>query len=193
MEYVWYVCYGSNLLEERFLCYIKGGKIPNNDKFERGAKDKSLPVKSEGIIIPYRLFFSFNPPKWNGSGVAFINYEKEPNAVTYGRKYLITKEQFLDVIRQENSLPEDYPINIDKEELIKNGSLVLFENSYYGRLLYLGISNNYPMYSFTCITKMSDMKKTTLFGTYYDVIANGLKETYVMNDNDIKKYLNLYT
>jgi hypothetical protein len=49
------------------------------------------------------------------------------------------------------------------------------------------------MYSFTCITKMSDMKKTTLFGTYYDVIANGLKETYVMNDNDIKKYLNLYT
>lgn len=25
--YVWYASYGSNLLEERFMCYVKGGKV----------------------------------------------------------------------------------------------------------------------------------------------------------------------
>lgn len=219
-EMVWYVCYGSNLLEERFLCYIKGGVIPGNTRSERGAKDTTLPVRSEKCIIDHELFFSTPVKKWFDSGVAYINPRKadegmeqeciklcgtelgmeqkaDPemfriirnNHVTLGRRYLITLEQFLDVVRQENALPADCEISIDFDLLTSEGSQVVLADKYYGRLLYLGDAEGYPMYSFTCIPNMEEMEKAPLFGPYYDVIAKGLKETFQMSDEEIAEYL----
>ena len=189
---VWYVCYGSNLLKERFLCYLKGGVIPGNTRSERGAKDPSTPVRVENIIIPHRLFFSLFSEKWDGSGVAFIDPERDEFARTYGRRYLITEEQFFDVVRQENGLPEDAPIEFDEEALKRDGSVVLFEDSYYGRLMYLGEHQEYPMYSFTCVPPKSEMMETPLEGAYYDVIAAGLHETYGFDEDEITRYLAPY-
>lgn len=208
-EMVWYVCYGSNLLEERFLCYVRGGVIPGNVLSERGAKDTTPPVKSEKCTIDHELFFSTPIKKWFGSGVAYIDPQKmehtsvqetEPGLapteecipVTLGRRYLITLEQFLDVVRQENSLPEDYEVPIDFEKLRAEGSQVVLPGSYYGRLLYLGDHDGYPMYSFTCIPAMEEMEKAPLFGPYYDVIASGLKETFDMSEEEVAEYLKRY-
>ena len=209
-ELVWYVCYGSNLLEERFLCYIRGGVIPGNVLSERGARDTTPPVKSEKCTIDHELFFSTPIKKWFGSGVAYIDPQKwegksvqgmdpetdrqtdpmeESRPVTLGRRYLITMEQFLDVVRQENSLPTDHEIPIDFDLLKSEGSQVVLPDSYYGRLLYLGEHDGNPMYSFTCIPSMEEMEKAPLFGPYYDVIANGLKETFGISDKKIAKYL----
>ncbi len=98
-EYIWYVCYGSNLLRERFVCYIEGRQIAGADKPERGCKDTSAPKKDEPCIINNRLFFGYSASKWSGSSVAFIDKNPDLNAKTYARKYLITKEQFFDVVR----------------------------------------------------------------------------------------------
>lgn len=235
-EMVWYVCYGSNLLEERFLCYIRGGVIPGNIRSERGAKDTTLPVRSEKCTIDHELFFSTPVKKWFDSGVAYINPRKaepekdqtynapcqtepkreqtdsapcqteqereqtdltDPETVqitgnhnaTLGRRYLITLDQFLDVVRQENALPADCELSIDFDLLKSEGSQIVLPGRYYGRLLYLGDVEGYPMLSFTCIPDMEDMEMAPLFGPYYDVIAKGLKETFAMSDEEIAAYL----
>ena len=200
-EMVWYVCYGSNLLEERFLCYVRGGVIPGNTLSERGAKDTSLPVRSEKCTIDHELFFSTPSKKWFGSGVAYVNPKRIKQGrkggasklltcgLTLGRRYLITLEQFLDVVRQENSLPADCDIPIDFTKLKSKGSQIVLPGTYYGRLLYLGDVDGYPSYSFTCIPAMNEMEHAPLFGPYYDVIASGLKETFQLNDKEIAEYL----
>ena len=216
-EMIWYVCYGSNLLEERFLCYVRGGVIPGNVLSERGAKDTTPPVKSEKCTIDHELFFSTPIKKWFGSGVAYIDPQKmehtsvqetdegmvpetnqkifasvERRPLTLGRRYLITLDQFLDVVRQENSLPEDCKLPINFEKLRAEGSQVVLPGSYYGRLLYLGDHEGYPMYSFTCIPAMEEMEKAPLFGPYYDVIADGLKETFDLSEEEVAEYLKRY-
>lgn len=203
-DMVWYVCYGSNLLEERFLCYIKGGIIPGNKLSERGAKDPSLPLRSEKCTIDHELFFSTPIKKWFGSGVAYINPRRMNRAkckraadgadinacnVTLGRRYLITLEQFLDVVRQENSLPADCEIPIDFDRLRSEGSQVVFPGTYYGRLLYLGDADGCPSYSFTCVPDMEEMERAPLFGPYDDVISKGLKETFQLSEKEINEYL----
>lgn len=219
-EMVWYVCYGSNLLEERFLCYIRGGVIPGNVRSERGAKDTTLPVRSEKCTIDHELFFSTPVKKWFDSGVAYIDPLKAEQRtdqsygilrqteqginqktdleihqtignrnITLGRRYLITLEQFLDVVRQENALPADQEVSINFDLLKDEGSQIVLPGTYYGRLLYLGDEEGYPMYSFTCIPDMEDMEKAPLFGPYYDVIAKGLRETFQMGDEEIAEYL----
>ena len=106
-KYVWYASYGSNLLRERFLCYIQGGLIPGNDKAERGARNPSLPIDDRRIIIKHDLFFALESEKWQGSGVAFIDYHHNNHAKTLGRMYRITEEQFIDVVLQENGLSQE--------------------------------------------------------------------------------------
>lgn len=192
-DLVWYVCYGSNLLKSRFLCYIQGGQIPGNTRSERGAKDKSLPLRSEPYIISHELFFSYHISKWEGSGVAFINPARTDGTRTYGRKYLITESQFWDVVRQENAVAEDTDIEIDYARLHADGSVILFHDNYYGRILYLGDSDGFPMYTFTCIPSMEELKKTPLCGSYYDVIAEGLKETHHLSDKEVEAYLAPFT
>lgn len=188
-QLVWYTCYGSNLSRERFLCYLKGRKIPGRTQAERGAKDPSDPVKDKPVILPYQLYFALHVDGWDGSGVAFIDLKQDTYAKTYGRSYLITEEQFFDVVRQENLMPPDAPIVLDYDALKKNGSVVLFEGDYYGRLLYLGESEGYPCYTFTAIKSMQEQELTTPFGAYYQIIAEGLKESHGLSGETVAEYL----
>ena len=191
-ELVWYVCYGSNLLRDRFLCYIQGGLIPGNTRIERGAHDKSLPVTDEPYIINHELFIALSATKWEGSGVAFIDYNGSEDARTYSRRYLITREQFLDVIRQENAVPEDTAIYWDEDELREKGSVILLPDNWYGIIVYLGEEEGIPMYSFTCIPEPEKMKKNPIFGAYYDVIRDGLRETWRLSEAEIGSYLDKF-
>ncbi|WP_418360254.1 hypothetical protein [Sphingobacterium detergens] len=70
-EKVWYACYSSNLLQERFLCYIKGGQPAGANTSYNGCDDKKLPIDSERMYIPTELYFANVSKNWNG-GIAFI-------------------------------------------------------------------------------------------------------------------------
>ena len=188
-RYVWYACYGSNLLRERFMCYVQGGLIPGNDKVERGAKDPTPPIDDKPLRIEHTLFFSMSMTKWNGSGVAFLDWRRDDEACTLGRMYLITEDQFFDVVRQENGLGPGAPVSIDKDALAREGSQVIFPDKPYGRLLYLGEEEGHPIYSFTCVAPAEEMGRAPLFGGYRDVIAAGLAQTYRMDNEAIDAYL----
>jgi hypothetical protein len=116
---VWYACYGSNILEERFLCYIKGGK-PNGAKTNYiSCRDKTLPADNEDFYICSELYFAKESDNWNTDGVAFISTFFEPKASTIGRIYLITKELLVDIARQETNTKNE--LTIDFKKAIEEG------------------------------------------------------------------------
>ncbi|WP_404452156.1 hypothetical protein LG329_17655 [Virgibacillus necropolis] len=183
-KYVWYASYGSNLNRDRFLCYIKGGKPKGSEKVEIGCKDKSLPVKESTYIMHYPLYFAKASDRWQKQGVAFIGLKKDEKNHTYSRKYLIKLEQFMDVVKQENNGAK---LNIDLNEIIKNGSKTLKRNSWYGTVLFLGEEDGYPILTFTADWEGVPFTKPSK--EYLSMIINGLKTTLELDNTVVLNYI----
>lgn len=165
-SYVWYAGYGSNLSQQRFLCYIKGGKPLFGMKENKGCSDKSLPIDNKPFIIPYSLYFALpngrtQTENWSKGGVAFVSPGQD-NAKTLCRMWKITGEQYEEVKEQEGASWYDKPID-------------------------LGEDNGIPIYTITNKALLSNILLPS--GNYLKTIALGLKETYGYNDNAIADYL----
>jgi hypothetical protein len=126
---VWYASFGSNILSERFACYLEGGRIEGMIRDMPGSRDPSPPTEwRRWDDLPHRLFFAHSSPTWDGGGVAFVDFGEDlavagdapetpsrdissvaPEAhrsalgVSY-RLYRVTLEQFNDVLAQENGM-----------------------------------------------------------------------------------------
>jgi hypothetical protein len=98
VKHVWYVAYGSNLSRERFRYYIRGGRPDGSARDFPGCRDTSDPLDSFGILIGGGVYFAGHSLSWR-AGMAF--YDPRANAEVAARAYLITAEQFVDVLAQE--------------------------------------------------------------------------------------------
>jgi 5-methylcytosine-specific restriction protein A len=96
---VWYACYGSNIMYERFMYYIKGGIFEITGKKHDGCADKTPPRSSKSIIIPYEMYFANQAKYWDECGVAFL--DTSITGVTLGRMYLRTILPIEEVWKQE--------------------------------------------------------------------------------------------
>ena len=183
-QYVWYASYGSNLNKDRFLCYIKGGSPFGSTRIETGCKDSSLPVAESPFIINYPLYFAKKAAGWQDQGVAFIGLKQAPDSLTYSKKYLITIDQFLDVVKQENS---GLVFDMDLNEVKEKGSKIFRQNAWYGNIIFLGEDNGYPIFTFTAPWDRSsvDVKKPS--PNYLATIIKGLKTDYT--NEEILDYL----
>lgn len=147
-DLVWYACYGSNMLEERFMCYIQGGICRFNNGSYSGCSDKTPPLKSLPVIIPYRMYFAKASLRWENKGVAFL--DSNMSGYTLGRMYLITKEQFLEVQQQEGP-------------------------AWYGKKLLLGEKDGYDIVTFT---NHCTLEENAPGQNYMNVLKLGMAETY---------------
>ena len=101
-DYVWYVSYGSNMLEERFMCYIAGGECRFNGVTYVGCKnDTTPPITSVRVTVPHKMYYAGNSGSWGG-GVAYL--EPESGGECMGRAWLIKKSQYDDVQEQEGPM-----------------------------------------------------------------------------------------
>lgn len=182
-NYVWYACYGSNLLEERFLCYIQGGKPKGGLKEYLGSRDKTPPIETEQIIIKNQLYFAKYSRTWQGA-VAFISPNTNQKTNSYGRMYLITKEQFVDVLKQEIGL--EGSLDVDFEAIIEKGKRIVKDKSWYGLTIFLGYHNEVPIFTFTY---QDLLPSKTPSEDYLKIIIEGLKETYNFDNEEIAQYL----
>lgn len=173
-QYVWYASYGSNINTQRFLCYIKGGRPEGSSKVETGCKDPSLPVDESMFTINLPLYFAKEAAKWESQGVAFIGLNQNTGAKTLSKKYLITMEQFLDVVKQENN---GVDLEVDLNEVRRNGSKI-FRQAWYGNVLYLGEDKGYPIYTFTAPWDIEDVEWKKPSHPYLTTIVKGLKQDY---------------
>lgn len=102
---VWYAGYGSNLLPNRFLCYLQGGRVEGMARVNPGARNRAAFDDHEVGMIPGQLRFAGSFTSWakegGRSGAAML----EPGATcateVHAVAYRITVEQLVDVLLQE--------------------------------------------------------------------------------------------
>ncbi len=165
MKHVIYAAYGSNLLKERFMVYIKGGLYRGEEY--KGCEDKTEPISLGWMYVPHRLYFAKNSKRWNGKGIAFLTCEKESNPEYHAivRLWKITEEQFECVHKQEGK-------------------------GWYHEILTLGEKDGLTIKTFTgCWMDNINLPSEE----YLDVIKKGLKETTGWTDQEIEKYLSKFT
>ena len=148
------------MLYERFSYYIQGGKCRFNQRNYSGCTDKTLPLAIRNKVIPYEMYMGKQNSSWNESGVAFLDsYSK---GETWGRMYLITREQFKEIQEQEGKNLYDEVITLD---------------------CYLGIEVK-------TITSSEREKANKASINYERVIEAGLREAYKEKSNqEINEYL----
>ena len=95
---VWYVAYGSNMAGARLACYLEGGRPPGGSRVNPGARDRTLPTRSEPVDLPGTTYFAGQSPQWGG-GVAF--YDPDEPGRTAARAFLVTAGQLADIAAQE--------------------------------------------------------------------------------------------
>lgn len=182
-QYVWYASYGSNINTHRFLCYIQGGKPAGSTKVELGCNDQSLPVDESTFTINHPLYFAKESARWGSQAVAFIGLTHNKDTATYSKKYLITIEQFLDIVKQEN---DGIEFDINLNEVIELGSKIFNSHSWYGNILYLGENEGYPIFTFTAPWEIGEVELKKPSHAYLSTIINGLKNDY--SSEDIYQY-----
>lgn len=182
---IWYACYGSNIREGRFMCYINGGTPPGALRNFTGCSDKSIPKQSKTISIDHEMYFAKKSPTWNGGGICFLMPEKDGNIETLGRTYLINSSQFIDLVRQELKFEGD--LVIDFEELVEKGSYNCMTDGRYGLLLYLGEIEGKPVVSFTSEIYLED-EINPPNEAYLSTIIKGLQEIYNLDETEIVEY-----
>lgn len=182
-NYIWYAAYGSNMIEERFLCYIRGGTPMGSTTTYPGCADTSLPLDNEDSFICSELYFARKSACWN-SGIAFIKNDFSETAPTFARIYLITEEQFIQVVEQEIKTPG---IAINFMQTKQDGSSIIKKNSWYGRIIYLGEQRDFPMFTFTGENDRTDFNRPD--DNYLKTIIKGIRESHDIDDIAILEYL----
>jgi hypothetical protein len=165
---IWYAAYGSNLSRARFDVYLRGGTPEGATHHYPGCRDLSAPLDDRTFEIDLQLAFGGTSQTWGG-GVAFVR----PGGTALARIYLITDEQFADVIAQENWL-DPGSIGIDGGDYM------------YGVVPELGSLEGHAIRT---ITQAPDTMLSPPSAAYLKHIADGLREAYGMSDEAIDAYL----
>lgn len=180
---VWYVAYGSNLLRDRFLTYLRGGPVPDSDRVQHGARDGADPVDDRPLRLDLPLMFGGDAKGWGGGGVCFVDPHRDAAADTLGRAWLLTGEQLADVWAQENGETVGPPV--DLVELAQTGSLDL-GRGWYRRLHYLGEVEGAPAATITCDVAPEPNASGL---AYLGVVGRGLIETWGLSASEAAVYL----
>lgn len=183
---IWYACYGSNLREERFMCYISGGTPAGAHKNFTGCADKTAPEASAGFVMNREMYFAKESETWDGGGICFLKPEEKPEVETLGRRYLISHSQFTDLVRQE--LKFEGKLTIDLNELVKTGYYDCMPDGRYGLLLHLGDIDGIPVVTFTSEVFLEE-EINAPSEAYLSTIIRGLDEIYDLSEQQIEDYL----
>lgn len=152
---VWYACYGSNLSEERFRCYIEGDKCEQNGITYVGCSDKSEWTDKAMATFDGELYFGNQSGSWGGKGVAF--FDPEGVGVTYMRLYRIKYAQFCDLQKMEGA-----------------------SSNWYGRIVCLGIKDNLPLYTLTSEKRRPSNNPSK---AYLRLITKALRDELLLSDD----------
>jgi len=181
---VWYISYASNMSLERFLCYIRGGRAKGSIREHSGCSDQQLPRKIKPLLLSQSLYFADESQAWSG-GIAFIGHTPGKEQ-TLARAYLITKQQFEEVVAQESWRNESAPIDFAK--LAEHGQLVVGDGlGKYDKVIYCGEMDGYPAASFTGPLEHDIYTKPV--AAYLAMVGAGLRETHRLSNRQAATYL----
>ncbi|GMN54275.1 hypothetical protein TIFTF001_023400 [Ficus carica] len=200
---VWYASFGSNMWQQRFLCYIQGGQVEGMQKPCSGAEDKTPPKEITWKSVPHRLFFGREfTQTWGAGGVAFLNPESSSQEKVYVCLYRITLEQFNDILLQENARsaaigsPLFDSTAIDSLTSGESNSLeVNLERGWYRNVVYLGKEQDIPILTMTCgLSEIEGFKSGKLplrapSERYANTLVRGLVEGKQLSEEEAMAYI----
>lgn len=169
---IWYVSYGSNLSWARFSCYLTGGTPPGARRANRGARDPSAPRAHAALTLPGQVYFAGTSAMWGG-GVAF--YDADVPGATLARGYLLTAEQFVDVMAQELGAAAG---TIASLPALAIGDRAEITSGRYGTLLVCGERDGVLLATFSAPWAMADVDLTSPSLAYLGTLATGLSESH---------------
>lgn len=176
---VWYAAYGSNLSRSRFEVYLRGGRPAGAGHDYPGCRDPSAPAEDRPHELEGALAFAGSSSTWGG-GVATLNIGADGHALA--RLYLVTAEQFADVVAQENWM--------DPGEVVLPGDLAaehdLGAERVYGLVRRAGTLDGRPVLT---VTQHAGVRPAAPSPAYLHHIAEGLRETHALDDAAIASYL----
>ncbi len=147
--YVWYATFGTGLSKDNFNCLIRGGVMEGSRVTHQGCRDNTLPDKDKFLSLPFELFFAGESKSWHG-GRLILDTKRTSNAHTIARAYLITIEQFEDIVAQENL--QGQPARLPLSRAIHHGYAKIEGiqgERLYDELLYCGHEDRTPMFTLT--------------------------------------------
>lgn len=180
---VWYAGYGSNVSATRFRFYLQGGTAPGSRRAVPGARDATPPRQTTVATLPHPLFFAGSFQSWDGGGAAFVNPDRSGGA--HSRAYLITEQQFIDVLRQENAGAD---LDVDVAGLVSAGDTLVSPSTPYGRVLTGRWIDARPCVTFTCPDPTA-MQPNAPSSAYLATIAGGLFAGGGLARDEIVTYL----
>jgi hypothetical protein len=182
MQHIWYVAYGSNLSRERFCYYLRGGRPDGVERDHPGCRDSSDELDSFGLLITGGIYFAGRSSGWR-AGMAF--YDPEAPGEVAARAYLITADQFVDILAQETRRSPGMTLDlrpIFRGERYSNGV------GGYPVLVRVGERHGLPLVTFT-----RDRRDASALAApsepYLAAMAIGLREAHGWSEVQIDRYL----
>lgn len=169
-DLVWYASYGSNMAADRLRCYLEGGVPAGGQRSCPGARDPRPPRRTTGFQAPGGIYFATESQVWGG-GRAFLDPELPGPAAL--RAYLITAEQFADLVAQE--MYRVPGADLDLREVLGTGRSALGPGRY-ETLLHVGDLDGYPVLTFTAPWSRADVEALAPSASYLRMLLGGLLE-----------------
>ncbi|MQY09505.1 histone deacetylase [Actinomadura macrotermitis] len=180
---LWYVAYGSNLYRERFACYLAGGVPAGGARNYPGCRDATPARAEQAVTLPGGIYFAHESRTWGG-GMAFYDPELPGRAVA--RAYLLTLQQFGDVVAQE--MRRDVGEEHDLAEAIATGRQRLGPGRY-ETVLKVGERGGHPMLTFTAPHGAAGAPLNAPTAPYLAMLGHGLREAHGWDAARAARYL----
>jgi hypothetical protein len=181
LQRLWYVAYGSNLSLRRFRVYLQGGRPAGAARDYPGSRDPVGPERDVSLMIRGGLRFVGVSSVWGG-GMAV--YDADAVGQVAARAYLISAEQFVDILAQEMRLEPG--LDVDLGAVRETGWHSLGPGRYQ-TLAHVGNHDDLPMLTFTSADV--DHQVNAPSAGYLRTIAIGLRESHGWTKSGIGSYL----
>ena len=182
MQHIWYVAYGSNLSRERFCYYLRGGRPDGIERDYPGCRNASDELDSFGLMITGSVYFAGHSSAWR-AGMAY--YDASATGEVAARAYLITTEQFVDVLAQETRRSPGLTLDLGP---VFRGERHCSGVGGYPVLVRVGERDGLPLVAFTR-DRRTALASVAPSESYLAAMAMGLREAHRWSEVQIDRYL----
>ncbi|HSL59462.1 MAG TPA: hypothetical protein VK866_16560, partial [Acidimicrobiales bacterium] len=181
---VWYVAYGSNLDEQRFRCYLEGGRPEGRGSAHHGARDRTPPRDDRAVHLDHCVVFSGRTSTWGPGGVAHLVATGHHPTPTRARAWLVTLGQLEDVIAQETGR---ISVQLDLGAVVTAGEVRLGDGRY-DRVVSTGDHDGVPQVTLAWARPTPPGPVTLPSEAYLRTMARGLRQSHGMDPDEIESY-----
>jgi len=185
---VLYAAYGSNLLRDRLMCYIEGGRPEGADCTFPGCTDRTPPPGYRPVRIPHDLLFTGDNEIWGGA-----EWRSSRRSGGLGPSPRPDVPRHLRAVRPgrqagERGRPGRRPHRRDPDTAAVHGTSSIVGAGWYDLLVHLGDAEGHPVLTFTSRGR-EEVRPNPPGERYLRTIVRGLIETHSLQRAALADYL----